>query len=100
MARSKRSQGRSENVTNPHNGQGGTAVAEPPKASVTKPQPRLLASGAAKAPASPHPHVSIPISREQIEVAAYHLWQRNGGTPEDNWFEAESLMRKQAEIDL
>jgi hypothetical protein len=42
--------------------------------------------------------VSLPVSNEQIEAAAYALWQMRGGSPEQNWFEAEATLRLQAEM--
>jgi len=42
--------------------------------------------------------VTIPVSHEQIAMAAYNLWKQRGGTAEQNWMDAEAQLRKQAQL--
>jgi hypothetical protein len=41
---------------------------------------------------------SLPISHEQIAAEAYALWRLRGGSPEQNWLEAEARLRMRAEL--
>ena len=42
------------------------------------------------------PVVQLPVSQELIAALAFDLWQKRGGTSEQNWLEAEQRLRTQA----
>lgn len=112
MARNSRSDGRTNASSNRPNGQNrsSTAIVDRPhsvsgsKLSIPTPRPADAASTtnsptpSSAATASPRSPVTIPVSHEQIAMAAYNLWKQRGGTAEQNWMDAEAQLRKQAQL--
>jgi hypothetical protein len=98
MARNTRSQGRRHASPNDVNGKSSStaAVADRPAALVTTLKAKPTTAEPTLAPA--RPKISIPVSHEQIAVAAHQLWEQRGGSAERNWLDAEAMLRKQAEV--
>jgi len=67
------------------------------RTNATKPLPKVDVPSVS---AAQREHTSVPVSHAQIEIAAFDLWKQRGGSPEQNWLEAEARLRRQADLSV
>lgn len=97
MTRTTRSRNRRGGTRNANNGKGANTANRPGDASALPATHVDTLHGPTNAIID-RETLSLPVSHEQIALAAYDLWQQRGGSDVENWLDAETELRKQVRM--